>query len=335
MERISMKISGIGMAVPDMVMTNADLVTKLEKLGIETSDAWIRERTGIRERHVAPPETGVAFYGAIAARQALEHAGVNPEDVAFILCATETEDMGFPATACLIQTMIGAWNATCPDLGAGCAGTGVALMIANSLIVSGARKNCLIIGGDLLSTIANFEDRQTCVLLADGVGALFCEGTTESVFYAERSGSDGRLANLITLPAGGSLRPIDSPETLGKNLHKLRMDGREVFKAAVRTLSRLIPDCLEQAGLSIQDIGMWLFHQANIRIIDETCGKTGIRPDRVFNTIERYGNTSNGSMIIGACKAYEAGLLKPGMKVAFVSFGSGFTWAMVVIEWTV
>jgi 3-oxoacyl-[acyl-carrier-protein] synthase-3 len=322
-------ITGWGMAVPEKVLTNADL----EKM-VETSDAWIRERTGIRERRIAGPDEYPSVLGARAALKALEVARLHPKDVDLIICATSSPEHLFPATACLIQDAIGASKAGAFDLLAACSGFIYAVHMAAQAIRSGAVQNALVIGAETLSRITNWKDRNTCILFGDGAGAFVLQASDRpGGVLAAVMHSDGSGGNLLILPAGGSRLPA-SIETVTNGHHYIYMDGREVFRFATRVLAQSTLEVLEKAGLRLEDIHWIIPHQANYRIIEAAARALKLPMERFIINLDRYGNTSTASIPIATCEAVEKGLLKAGDKVVFNGFGAGLTWGALVAEWS-
>ncbi len=322
-------ITGWGMAVPEKVLTNADL----EKM-VETSDAWIRERTGIRERRIAAPEEHPSVLGARAALKALEVARLHPREVELIICATSSPEYLFPATACLIQDAIGAAKAGAFDLLAACSGFIYAVQMAAQAIRSGAIRNALVIGAETLSRITNWKDRSTCILFGDGAGAFVLQASDRpGGVLAAVMHSDGSGGNLLILPAGGSRMPA-SLDTVSNGHHYIYMDGREVFRFATRVLAQSTLEVVEKAGLQLEDIRWIIPHQANYRIIEAAARGLKLPMERFIINLERYGNTSTASIPIATCEAAEKGLLKAGDKIVFTGFGAGLTWGALVAEWT-
>ncbi len=323
-------ITGVGMSYPDRVMTNHEL----EKL-VETNDQWIVERTGIRERRIAEKGTGASVHGAKAALQALEHAGVAPADVDQIIVATVTPDMVFPATACLIQEMIGATAAWGYDLEAACSGFLFALQSARSQVQSGAAKRVLVIGSEVMSAILNWEDRNTCILFGDGAGAVLVEAVDEAKegIFDSKLHIDGAGAKYLYQIAGGSRVPA-SVESVTARQHFVHQEGREVFKFAVKGMAKVTKDALERNGLTSDDVKLLVPHQANIRIIEATQRRLGMSEEQVMITIDRFGNTTAGSIPMALCVAHRDGRLKPGDLVALSAFGAGFTWGSILLRWT-
>lgn len=320
-------ILGTGSAVPERVLTNADL----EKI-VDTSDEWIVSRTGIRERRIAAEGEATSDYVAAACIRALESAGVSAEKVEMVICATVTPDMAFPSTASIVQDRIGAVNAGAFDLSAACSGYLYALSTATGLIESGRFKYVLVAAGDLLSRITDYEDRSTCVLFGDGAGAVLLGPVTDdSGILAFDLGSDGSGANYLCLPAGGSKMPA-SQESVKGRLHFLKMAGQETFKFAVKAMTSSTERVLEKAGLTKEDIDLLVPHQANIRIIDSASRRFGLDESKVMVTIHKYGNTSACSIAIALDEAVREGRAKKGDLIVMVGFGGGLTWGSVAVR---
>ncbi len=320
-------IIGLGAYLPEKVMTNADL----ERL-VETSDEWIRTRTGISERRIAHKEETTSDLAVHAARVALKDAKLEPEDVELIILATITPDMPFPATSCFVQAKLGAKNAACFDINAACSGFIHELTIAQQFIETGMYKRILVIGVELLSRFIDWKDRSTCVLFGDGAGAAVIAPVESGGLLSSYLGADGTKSRLLMFPAGGSVNPA-SHETVTQGLHFLKMEGNEVFKNAVRVMTDAVNKAIEKAGLSTGDIDCIIPHQANSRIIEAVIERVGIPSDRAFVNVEKYGNMSAASAIVALYEAVKAGRVKKGDKVLMVAFGSGFVWGSCVIEW--
>ena len=321
-------ITGWGMYVPPKVITNADL----EKM-VETSDAWITDRTGIKERHVAGENESTSTMGAKAGRKALERAGLAPRDVDAIICATMTPDHFIPSTACLIQAEIGATRAAVFDLEAACTGFIYGLAVARGLIVSGAAKTVLLVGAETMSRFIDWTDRGTCVLFGDGAGAVVVEASNASVgIESTVLRGDGTKAELLWIPAGGAKHPPsqngDRPDS-----YFVKMAGGEVFKLAVMRMAEAAEQAIVEAGLRLEDIALLVPHQANVRIIDAVAKRLRIDPAKSFVNIQKYGNTTAASIPMALCEAAEQGKMKRGDKILFVAFGAGMTWGASVMEW--
>ena len=322
-------IVGWGKSVPARVLSNDDLAQM-----VDTSDEWIRARTGIGERHIATDEETTSTMALQAARQALEIAGLNPAQLELVIVATVTSDYPFPSTACLVQDGLGAAQATAFDLSAGCTGFIYGLSVAANLISSGAYQNALIIGAETLSRILDWGDRNTCVLFGDGAGAVVLQANgADGGVLSTVLGSDGSGSNLLYIPAGGSREPT-SHKTVSEGSHYINMRGREVFRFAVRVMSTATRQVVDQAGLTLDDLKLVIPHQANQRIIEAATRSLGLSPDIVFSNLERYGNTSSASIPIALCEAVEDGRIEQGDLVVCVGFGAGLTWGAVAVRWS-
>lgn len=320
-------IVGTGVYLPEKVVTNDDL-SKI----VDTSDDWIYTRTGMRERRIAGEDQATSDLAAEAAKAALADAGVSAEDVDLLIVATLSPDMFFPSTACFVQDKIGAKNAYCYDLGAACSGSLYAIETAKNQIASGAVNTALVIGAEKMSTFLDWEDRGTCVLFGDGAGAVVLKasdtrGVLDGVF-----GSDGSLAHLLWTPGGGSRKPM-SHEMLDNKEHYLKMEGRDVYKHAVKQMTQSVIDVLDKNGLQAGDIKQFVAHQANARII-EAIGKRLDVMDRMFMNVEKYANTSAAALLIAVDEVVKAGAVNAGEKMLLVAFGGGFTWGATIIEWS-
>ena len=321
-------ITGTGMSVPSRIVTNQDL----ERI-VDTSDEWIRTRTGIRERRIAGPHEVMSQFAREAARNALDMAGVDPADVDMIICATVTPDMPIPATACLLQTQLGCKRAAAFDMSAGCSGFIYAQSVAKQFILTGRCRHILVIGAELLSKFLDWTDRSTCVIFADGAGAVVMgAGELPRGVLASALHTDGASADFITLEGGGCLHP-PSAETVKQNLHTIRMRGNETFKIAVRQIEEVSREVLAAAGLHPGDVTWFVPHQANKRIIDAVGERLGIPAERCFVNIERYGNTSAASIPIALDEAVRGGKVSRGDVLLMAAFGAGLTWAASVVRW--
>ncbi len=324
-------IVGWGKAVPDRVVTNDELAQI-----VDTSDEWIRTRTGIRQRHIAvdPAET-TASLGAKAARAALDAANLSPTRVDMIICATSSPEHTFPATACIIQDMIGASNAGAFDLSAACSGFVYGLGLAKGLIASGQAENVLVIGAETLSRIVDWSDRNTCVLFGDGAGAVVVQASpVPGGILSTEMGCDGSGADVLTLPAGGSKMPA-TLETVASGQHFVKMNGRAVFRFATRVMADATRKVLDRAGLSVDDVDLVIPHQANIRIIQSSMRQLGLSEEKVFVNLQDYGNTSTASIPIALTEAIEQNRIQPNDTIVMVGFGAGLTWAGAAIQWGV
>jgi 3-oxoacyl-[acyl-carrier-protein] synthase-3 len=300
---------------------------------VDTSDEWIFERTGIRERRIAPPEMTAAAMGAGAARMAMERAGVAPEDVDILIVSTATPDRLLPATSCDIQALIGATNAVAFDVVGACTGFLYALTVAEGYISTGRGEVALVIATEKLSAIVDWEDRSTCVLFGDGSGAAIVRSSAgEKGILGTHHQSDGRLANLLYRPAGGAAIPMDE-EVLRNRTHLIQMSGREVFKHAVRAMADSAGQALARSGWALDDVDLVFPHQANIRIIKATARYAGLPMEKVFVNVDRYGNMSSATIPVAMDEAIEEGRLQPGMKLLLVAFGAGLTWGAMAVRW--
>jgi 3-oxoacyl-[acyl-carrier-protein] synthase-3 len=321
-------ITGWGMAVPERVLTNDDLV-----LMIDTSDEWIFSRTGIRQRHIATDGDTTASLATRAAVEALQATDLDPHDIQLIIVSTSTPEHIFPATACLVQDKLGANRAGAFDLSAACTGFIYALNMAAQAIRSGSIDNALVIGAETLSRFVDWEDRKTCILFADGAGALVLQARESSggvLSCVMRS--DGSGADLLSLPAGGSYLPT-SFETVSKKLHTIHMKGRDVFRFATRAMASSTREAVAMAGMSMDDIDLVVPHQANQRIIESAARGLKLSMDRFVVNLEHYGNTSTASIPIAICEAVQKERIKPGNNLVLVGFGAGLTWGAMVIKW--
>src|SRR5512142_2434116 len=322
-------ITGWGMSAPEKVITNDD-ISKM----VETNDAWIRERTGIQERHVARDDQFPSTLGVEASVKALKIANLHPRDLDLIICSTSSPEHIFPATACLIQDQLGATKAGAFDLLAACSGFIYALNMGAQAIRSGSIKNALIIGAETLSRFTNWKDRNTCILFGDGAGAFVLQaseqpgGVLSAVMHSDGSGGD-----LLSIPGGGSRYPSTEATVLdGK--HYIQMDGNAVFRFATRVMGHAAREVLELAGLTTDDVQWIIPHQANLRIIETAAKYLKMPLDKFIINVDRYGNTSTASIPIATVEALESGKIKVGDKLVFVGFGAGLTWGALAAEWT-
>ena len=322
------EIVSTGRYVPDRVLTNADL----ERM-VDTSDAWITERTGIKQRRIAEDCLGAAEMGARAARVAMARAGVEPGEVDLIVVSTATPDRLLPSTACDMQALLGADNAVAFDLGAACSGWLYGLSTAEGFIASGRAEIALVVATEKMSSIVDWSDRETCVLFGDGAGAAVVRPANgRRGILSSYHRSDGRLGNLLYRPAGGAAIPM-SAEVLERRDHMVKMAGREVFKNAVRSMTEAAAFALQQSGLLGEDVDLLIPHQANIRIIEATAKYAAIPMERVFVNVNRFGNMSSATVPVAMDEAVEQEQLRPGMNVLTVAFGAGFTWGAMVMRW--
>jgi 3-oxoacyl-[acyl-carrier-protein] synthase-3 len=321
-------ITGIGAHAPERVMTNDELAQM-----VDTSDEWIVERTGIRERRVAAPGEALSDVALPAAVAALERAGLQASAVDLIIVATVTPDMLFPSTGAILADQLGAKDAAAYDLSAGCTGFVYALVQAHGMVSAGLVDHALVIGGDVLSRIVDWEDRSTCVLFGDGAGAVVVERVADGGFLGFELGADGSGGPQLYIPAGGSRAPATA-ETVAQRQHFAKMNGREVFKFATRVLVDSAEKVLAEADVPVEEVDVYVPHQANVRIIDHARRKLGIAEERTVVNVDRYGNTSSGSIPLALSDAEADGRLAPGEMVLMTGMGAGLTWGSALIEWT-
>lgn len=327
MSKIYAKIAGTGVGLPKKVLTNQ----YFESI-VDTSDEWIRERSGIRERRMLENERQISDLAAEAALRALKDARLTPEEVDGIVMATVTGDLNFPSTACFVQEKIGAVNAFAVDIAAACSGYLYGLSFADALVSAGRFKNLLVIGGEVLTRITDYQDRGTCVLFGDGAGAaLLKPSQDESRIIDTFLKSDGRLNHLLYMPGGGTRYPA-SQQTIEDRLHYIKMEGREVFKYAVTAMGDAAEYILQKNGFTGDDVDLLIPHQANMRIIQATAKRVKISMERVMVNVDKYGNTSAASIPLALQDARNDGRLKPGDLILLVAFGAGFTWASALIR---
>ncbi|MDI3270367.1 MAG: beta-ketoacyl-ACP synthase III [Bacillota bacterium] len=325
------RIRAVGKAVPEKVVTNQDL----EKI-LDTSDEWIRTRTGIRERRIVEKEVASSDLAERAAREVLAKAGWDPEDLDLIVVASATPDHIFPSTAAMLQAKLGTDGSGAFDVSAACSGFVYALSTAAAQVKMGVARKALVVGAETLSKIVDWTDRSTAVLLGDGAGAVLLEPTEEGAedgILSVYLGADGRGGDLLIQPAGGSRHPA-SEETVKEGLHYLKMNGREVFKFAVQIMGDAAEEALKRAGLGFDDVDLYVPHQANQRIIDASARRFGLPAEKVWVNIDRYGNTSSASIPIALAEAEGEGRLKKGDIVLLVAFGGGLTWGAAVVRWS-
>ena len=321
-------ITGWGMHVPEQVLTNADL----ERM-VETSDEWITTRTGIKERHIVRPDESAFDLALPAARQALERAGIEGKDLDLIIVATVSYDYRFPSTANLLQHALGA-QCGAFDMQAACTGFLYAMSTAHQFIANGAAKHTLVIGVEVLSKVIDYTDRGTCVLFGDGAGAVVLSASEQpGGLLGYTLGSDGANPELLYIPTGGSKEPI-TEETLREGRQFVKMNGSEVFKFATRVMGTAMEEALAHAGMTTQDMDLFIPHQANLRIIESASRRLDLPPEKVFVNIQKYGNTSAAAVPIALCEAIDQGLVYPGAHLGMVAFGAGLTWAAAVVKWT-
>lgn len=321
-------IAGIGAAVPDKVMTNFDF----EKF-LDTSDEWITQRTGIKERRYVSDGESTVSLSVQASRQALADAGLDASQLDLIICATVSPDMIMPASACLIQNELGAVGVPAFDISAACSGFVYGLIVGNQFIIAGTYKRVLLIGGDTLTRFSDFSDRASCVLFGDGAGAVVLEATDQpdrGIEYTVMH-ADGQGWDFIHVPAGGSKNPA-THETVEQNMHYVKMRGRDVYRFAVDKMQWLLGDCMDKCGLTVQDVDMVLPHQVNIRILKSAAEKSGFPMEKIYVNIDRYGNTSGASIPLALEEAWREGKIGPGSTILMVAFGAGLTWAGAVLR---
>ena len=325
---IRSKIISTGSYLPERILTNFDL----EKI-VDTSDEWITERTGIKERRIASENQAASDLAYEASRLALEKASLKAEDIDLLIAATVTGDMPFPSTACILQHRLGAKNAAAFDINAACSGFLYGLYVADSFVRSGMHKRVLIIGAEVLSKITDWEDRTTCVLFGDGAGAAIVEPTEEERgIISMHINSNGSMWDLLHIPGGGSRYPV-SKDSLDKRLHYIKMKGNEIFKVAVRTLEDLVLRILKDNKLDPSQLSLLIPHQANLRIIQATADRLGLPMDKVLINLDKYGNTSAASIPIALDEAVMTGRIKNGDYILLEAFGGGLTWASALIKW--
>lgn len=325
---LNVGIIGVGSYVPEKRVTNFDM----EKI-LDTSDEWIRTRTGIKERRFASSEQATSDLATIAAERAIKDAGISPEDIGLIIVGTNSPDTLYPATACRVQARIGAKNAAAFDLQAGCTGWIYATTVGAQFVKAGMYKYVLTIGAEVITRMMDKTDRYTYVLFGDGAGATVLGNVEDGGFLSYELYADGSLAKHLVLPAGGSRMPL-SQEVLDKRLQYTTMDGREVFKFSVREISRLSKNVINKAGLTANDIDWFIPHQANLRIIDAGMKRLGIPKEKVVVTIDKYGNSSAATVPVALDEIYRAGKIKKGDKILMISFGAGMTSGAFIVEWS-
>lgn len=322
-------ILGVGSYLPEKIISNFDL----EKI-MDTSDEWIRTRTGIKERRVADVNEATSDLATKAALNAIKDANLTPEDIDLIIVATITPDMIFPSTACLVQANIKATKAACFDLEAACSGFIYGMTVAKQFIETNTYKHVLVIGAEALSRILDYEDKSTAILFGDGAGAVVMGSVNEGGVLSTNLGSDGNGKDYLNIPAGGSKNPT-SEETLKNRLHYVKMAGNDVFKFAVRIMQDASIKCVESANLDIQDIDYLIPHQANIRIIEASAKRLKLNMDKVYVNLDRYGNMSAASIPVALDEAYREGKIKKGDNIVLVGFGGGLTWGASVVRWSI
>lgn len=328
---LSVKISGTGSYLPDKILSNEDL----EKI-VDTSDEWITTRTGIKERRIAADTQSTSDLATEAAVDAMADAKLTSDEIDLIIVATISPDAFFPSTACYVQKNIGAINALCFDVSAACSGFLYAMQIAENFISSGQRKNALIIGAEKLSSMVDWEDRNTCVLFGDGAGAAILTADKENEgskkILASVLGSDGRQTDILHVPGGGSACPITT-DNADQKLNAIRMQGREVYKYAVNAMRRAAEQVLEKSNMEVEDVDKLIPHQANLRIIEAITDRMGIPSERTFVNLDKYGNTSAAAVAIALDEANKTQSIKKDDIVLLVAFGAGLTWASSLLRW--
>ncbi len=321
-------ILGLGVHIPSLILTNQDLA----KI-VDTSDEWIVARTGIRRRHVADPDQATSDLALLASQRALTAAGVAPAELDLIVVGTATPDMYFPATACLVQARLGAPGAGAFDLLAACSSFVYGLITVSRLIETGMIRYALVVGAETLTRLVDWQDRTTCVLIGDGAGAaVLGPSTSGGGILSGVIGADGSAGEVLKLPAGGSRIPITS-SVIEQNLHRAHMDGQAVFKLAVRTVPGLLREVVAKAGWTLAEVDRIVPHQANLRIIEAVADQLQLPMEKFVVNIHEYGNTSAASVPIALAEAVETGQIRPGMRLALVAFGGGFTYAACTLVW--
>ncbi len=321
-------ITGTGSYLPEKILTNADL----EKM-VDTSDEWIFTRTGMKERRICPENMASSDLGAEASKKAISDAGINPDEIEMIICATITSDMVFPSTACIIQNKLGLDNIACFDISCACSGFIYGLELARNLINSGQYRKILVVAAECMSRVTDYTDRSTCVLLGDGAAAAivsYCDD--EYGIIDSYLGSSGKYGNLLYVPAGGSRLPA-SHETVSGRLHFMKMEGSALFRIAVNAMSDAIKKIFERNNVNPEDVSLLIPHQANIRIIQGVAKLTGFPMEKVFVNIEKYGNMSAASVGVALDEAVKSGRIRRGDLICMVAFGAGLTWASNLVRW--
>jgi 3-oxoacyl-[acyl-carrier-protein] synthase-3 len=320
-------IIGVGEYLPKKILSNADL----ERM-VDTSDEWITTRTGIKERRLAAKSEAASDLAVKAAKDALKDARLKPEEIELIIVASITPDMPFPSVACLVQNALGIKNAACFDISAACAGFVYALSVAQQFIARGAYKNALVVGAEVLSTVTDWQDRNTCVLFGDGAGAVVMAEVKSGGILSTYLGSNGAKSELLFIPAGGSRHP-PSHKTIDSRMHYIKMQGNELFKLAVTIMAEAAQVALKKAGLECKDIDLVIPHQANMRIIMAMARKLNLPTEKIYFNIARYGNMSSASTATALCEAVKEGRIKKGDIVLLDAFGAGLVWGACVIKW--
>ena len=320
-------ILGLGSYLPERVLTNKDL----EKM-VDTTDQWIIERTGIKERRIAHADEATSDMATEAAKRALANAKLKPEDLDLIIVATITPDMFFPATACLVQQKIGARQVPAFDVSVACSGFIYGIAIANQFIKSGTYKHALVVAAEKLSAVTDWQDRSTCVLFGDGAGAAVLGPVDKGGILSVYLGADGRQGELIKMPAGGSRIPA-THKSVDDRQHFIKMNGTELFRHAVKIMADAALQATQPLGLTAKDISLVIPHQANIRILNAVAKRMGLSPDKIYLNIAKYGNMSAASSAVALVEAVKEGRIKKGDKILLDAFGGGLTWGAMVIEW--
>ncbi len=325
---MGIRITGTGSFTPDRILTNKDI----EQM-VDTTDAWIYERTGIRERRILERKEGTVEMAYRASKNAIQSAHLNPEDIKLIVIGTVSSDYYMPSAACVLQNKLKIKTAVAFDIAAACSGFIYALVVADGLMVEGRFKNALVVGADALTKFTDYKDRNTCILFGDGAGAVVVEGgDKKSGLIAWRLYSDGSQWDKLCIPGGGSLNP-PSIGTVRNRMHYIKMKGKDVFKIAVKCMEDVSLQVLEDAGLSVSDLSLFIPHQANIRIIESVSERIGISYERVFLNLDKYGNTSAASIPLALDEAVKNGRIRRGDNILLTSFGAGFTWGAVLLRW--
>jgi len=324
---VASKIVGLGMYAPPKKMTNQDM----EKL-VETSDSWIMERTGIKSRRIAELGTANSDMGLAASQKALADAGARADEIDLIVVGTCTPDMPLPSTACFVQKKLGARNAFAMDLNAACSGFLYSLSVADALIRAGRGRKALVLGSEILSSVTDYTDRATCILFGDGCGAaVLAECPEGEGILSCHLQSDGNLWELIHCPGGGTVNPL-TPDLISRRMIYIRMQGNETFKHAVTKMADVAQKALSHNGCTVDDVALFIPHQANLRIVSAVGKRLGVAPDKVFVNLERYGNTSAASIPIALAEAKAQGRIRSGDLVLLVAFGAGLTWGSVLMR---
>jgi len=320
-------ILGTGAYAPEAILTNEQLAKM-----VDTSDEWIRSRTGIRERHIAAANQATSDLALVASQRALEAAGLKPDDLDMIVVGTATPDYPFPSTACRLQHKLGATRCGAMDVSAACSGFLYAMNVGASFIASGQAKNVLVLGAEILSRITDYSDRNTCVLFGDGAGAVVLSAGGPHRFLGGAMHSDGKDPDVLSLPAGGSVLPA-SQRTIDEKKHFITLRGRDIFRFAVTRMVELVEAAIAAEGVKAEDVRLIIPHQVNARIIESAVDKIGLPQERIYCNIERFGNTSTASIPMALDEVVKKGMLKEGDLVVFVAFGGGLTWASATVRW--